>query len=268
VRSTQILQRVGELLQTSSAGACEDESQVKSDGRSGAQGVLTSLDKFVTGYDTPSSGYATPPEEFAEEQFSDADLVQQLTRTRAGLEAYSAGDATANFPDEDDTSSASTGDVDSSLEGQAEVKLKWMWADAGFSFSAKLAMVNPLRWSSAMAPGDLKINILKQSKSRPVLIIILGQKQKIRLVAGLVGGVPSAGWGAVLPLGVVEGGRGGGREARSERGCERGRGGVPSSGRRLPVVMTERSYLRTFISSQPRGTLRQIPRRCISGGVD
>ena len=190
VRSTQILQRVGELLQATSAGACEDESRVKPDGpgvgRSGAQGVLNSLDKFVTGYDTPSSGYATPPEEFAEEQFSDADLVQQLTRTRAGLEAYSAGDTAANFPDEDDTSSASTGDVDSSLEAQAEVKLKWMWADAGFSFSAKLAMVNPLRWSSAMAPGDLKINILKQSKSRPVLITILGQKQKIR------SGIPTA----------------------------------------------------------------------------
>lgn len=195
VRSTQILQRVGELPPNLSAGSCEDVAEVALDEAAAGGGVgalqisgppsfLSSLDNFVTGYETPPSGYATPPEEFAEDQFSDADLVQQLARTKAGLEGC-VPDLSTHGRDEAGQSNASAGGADSqSDEGQMEVKLKWMWADAGFS--ARLAQVNPLRWSSAMSPGDLKNNILKQAKSRPVLITILGQKQKIR------SGIPTA----------------------------------------------------------------------------
>ena len=184
VKSTQILQRVGELpLSTKSTDAGGDENSFANADESkgvgalkisGAPGFLNSLDTFVTGYETPPSGYATPPEEFDEDQISDA-----LTRTLAGIESYQAGADQPEGKEEAGASNTTADDADlQSTDGPQEVKLKWMWADAGFS--SKLAQANPFRWSSAMSPIDLKNNLLKQSKNRPLLITILGQKCNIR----------------------------------------------------------------------------------------
>ena len=181
VKSTQVLQRVGELPSKSTEACGDDKSSANDEHKgvgalsiTGAPGLLNSLDTFVTGYETPPSGYATPPEDFDEDQISDA-----LSRTLAGIEAYQLGAGQPAGKEEAGASSTSADDSDSrSTDGPQEVKLKWMWADAGFS--SKLAQANPFRWSSAMSPTDLQNNILKQSKSRPLLITILGQKSKIR----------------------------------------------------------------------------------------
>ena len=68
MKSTQVLQRVGELPSKSTEACGDDKSSANDEHKgvgalsiTGAPGFLNSLDTFVTGYETPPSGYATPP---------------------------------------------------------------------------------------------------------------------------------------------------------------------------------------------------------------
>jgi hypothetical protein len=132
---------------------------------------LNTLDSFVTGYETPPDGYATPPEEMPE-SFSHDELVRQLQSTKDGCAPLDLGEASAG---QDACGEHEVKDLDPTV-----VKLKWMWADAGVAgVTSKLAQANPWRWSKALSPEDLKTELQKQSKARPVLISLLTYKHRM-----------------------------------------------------------------------------------------
>jgi len=179
VRSTQILQRVGELPPDGTAAAAGEAGSDEADASAALPtltasfSALKTLDSFVTGYETPPDGYATPPEDFPD-PLSHDDLVHQLQSAKDGCASFNpegaAGGLDANAGGDEEAK-----DVDPSA-----VKLKWMWADAGVSgVTSKLAQANPFRWSKALLPEDLKAELLKQSKPRPVLISLLAHKHRM-----------------------------------------------------------------------------------------
>eukprot|EP00277_Geminigera_cryophila_P010314 CAMPEP_0179409872 /NCGR_PEP_ID=MMETSP0799-20121207/2958_1 /TAXON_ID=46947 /ORGANISM="Geminigera cryophila, Strain CCMP2564" /LENGTH=441 /DNA_ID=CAMNT_0021181629 /DNA_START=73 /DNA_END=1396 /DNA_ORIENTATION=- len=201
VKSSQILQRIADVPSHASSSRSTTAGAPRSTGTSasasdicygiealcisaapprlgGLRSALNTMLEFVTGYDTPPGGYCTPPEEFRE-LISHEELLRQLSRTK---DATNPITLQTKIP----FTQASRGDFHTSVEGGGDtmgeaatvVKLKWMWADAGVS--SKLAQVNPFRWSGAMTPAELKSSLVKQDKERPVLITLLGQKQKIR----------------------------------------------------------------------------------------
>ena len=181
VRSTQVLARVGEvscatgLAPSAGTGSGGDASAAAAgQAHSAASSVLKTLDDFVAGYETPPDGYATPPEFFGDNLNADS-LLQQLTLTKEGLDADATEHAAGEGADSDEGAGG-----DSATD---DVLLKWMWGDAalgGVSALARLAQANPLRWSASMSPADLQVCLRNQAKSRPVLVQILGQPQRIR----------------------------------------------------------------------------------------
>jgi hypothetical protein len=179
VRSTQVLQRVGEMPSGSAAAAAaaeaggDDSVAAPPSAPTPLLGALSlnTLDSFVTGYETPPDGYATPPEEMPE-NFSHDELVRQLQSTKDGCAPLDLGEASAG---QDACGEHEVKDLDPTV-----VKLKWMWADAGVAgVTSKLAQANPWRWSKALSPEDLKTELQKQAKARPVLISLLTYKHRM-----------------------------------------------------------------------------------------
>ena len=150
VRSTQIFERIPDLPSTPQrAGGGEDSSgffsQQEPEERN--EGGLKTLDDFVSGWVTPPDGYATPPEDFEQEQLSHEELLRQLTLSKEESlgsknltkESFESLAPYASEDTRDSPSAAASADGvgtqddagDEHKEG--EVKLKWMWADAGVS---------------------------------------------------------------------------------------------------------------------------------------
>jgi hypothetical protein len=214
VRSTQILQRVADLPSAPAEGnmgigVCKTDAEKESDVfalQKLADGALNTLDAFVTGYDTPDEGYMTPPEEFdSVERLDEAELLDQLLKSKQTAEPISTtADGATSTDVADDQQAEGTKDPEQGL------RVKWMWGDAGVS--SVLAQANPLRWSRPMPTADLVVDLGKhqvcvcvcvfvcvrlyvcvcvpdgkpqprtlcQDKTRPVLISIVGHKERIR----------------------------------------------------------------------------------------
>jgi hypothetical protein len=155
VRSTQIFELIPDLPSTpQQAGGGEDSSGFFSQGKGNAEapvanapGGLKTLDDFVSGWVTPPDGYATPPEDFEQEQLSHEELLRQLTFSKeeslgSNFLTKESFESLAPYASEDTRDSPSaaasadgvgTQDDAGDEHTEGEVKLKWMWADAGVS---------------------------------------------------------------------------------------------------------------------------------------
>jgi hypothetical protein len=155
VRSTQIFERIPDLPSTPQhAGGGEVSSGFFSQGKGNAEapvanapGGLKTLDDFVSGWITPPDGYATPPEDFEQEQLSHEELLRQLTLSKeeslgSNFLTKESFESLAPYASEDTRDSPSaaasadgvgTQDDAGDEHTEGEVKLKWMWADAGVS---------------------------------------------------------------------------------------------------------------------------------------